>query len=38
MIRNLIDFFGSVMIIGAVQAGLVFTGIVALNLISGLIV
>ena len=34
MIRNIIAFFESVMIIGAVQAGLAIAGVVMLNIIS----
>lgn len=34
MPRNIIDFLESVMIIGAVQAGLTIAGVVMLNVIS----
>lgn len=34
MTRNIINFFESIMIIGAIQAGLVFVCVVMLNIIS----
>lgn len=36
MIRNIIAFFESLLIIGAVQAGIVAAGVVMLNAISSL--